>query len=105
MSRDPVLIFAGGKGVGKRTLLGRMLGERSHPLPTVVAASPDLWQLQTKYFEAKIVAKVVAEPSSLETQGIESSLCEVIVAFDICGALLLRPLLSIRPDFLQFLTT
>ena len=55
VSTLPVLVIAGRKGAGRHTLMNRVLGVHTHPLPSVVESEePGVWRIETKYFDVAV---------------------------------------------------
>jgi hypothetical protein len=68
-------------GVGKRTLISKLLGIRSLPLPSITTCSDDVWDVKTKYFTVKLKFAVVEDPKELLPERDNAQGYEVCFAF------------------------
>jgi hypothetical protein len=77
----PVLVVAGRRGVGRRTLMARIPGKRTHPLPSIAETEqPDIWRVDTKYFTASVRVCCAEVPADVVLDGAP---CEgVVLVFD-----------------------
>ncbi len=64
-------------GAGRHTLAARLVGERSPPLPSIIACQDGMWDMRTKYFTARLNHIVVDDPSKVEPVDDSCDDCEV----------------------------
>jgi hypothetical protein len=59
------IVFGGFPGVGKRSIISRMLEIGSSTIVPVDSTDNRKWNLKTKYFTADLIPRIVENPSEL----------------------------------------
>ena len=59
------IVFGGFRGVGKRSIIRRMLDIGSSTIVQVEGTEDQKWNLKTKYFTAELIPRLVENPDEL----------------------------------------
>jgi hypothetical protein len=71
------IVFGGFPGVGKRSIITRMLEIGSSKITSMDGYKDPKWTLKTKYFIAELIPLVVENPSELSSAGTSEAVFEV----------------------------
>jgi hypothetical protein len=63
--RMSTIVFGGFSGVGKRSIITRMLEIGSSTITRESGSDDQTWNLRTKYFTAQLIPQIAEDPSEL----------------------------------------